>query len=59
MDISYRSRHSKATSTVALFAPLPSWRAKVHELLKRTGRAARPIFQSGDTEFCGKLRSRA
>ena len=34
-------------STVALFAPLPELRTKVHELLKRTGTRPGHIFNLG------------
>ena len=37
MDISYRSAVQGNLDPAALFAPLPELRAKVHELLKRTG----------------------
>ena len=47
MDISYRSAIQGNLDPVALFAPLPELRTKVHELLKRTGVAARPHLQPG------------
>jgi uroporphyrinogen decarboxylase len=47
MDISYRSAIQGNLDPVALFAPLPELRAKVHELLKRTGSRPGHIFNLG------------
>ncbi|MGA2269095.1 MAG: uroporphyrinogen decarboxylase [Bryobacteraceae bacterium] len=47
MDISYRSAIQGNLDPVALFAPLPELRAKVHELLKRTGARPGHIFNLG------------
>jgi len=47
MDISYRSAIQGNLDPVALFAPLPELRAKVHELLKRTGTRPGHIFNLG------------
>jgi len=47
MDISYRSAIQGNLDPVALFAPLPELRAKVHELLKRTGVRPGHIFNLG------------
>ena len=45
MDISYRSAIQGNLDPVALFAPLPELKAKVHELLKRTGTRPGPHLQ--------------
>jgi len=47
MDISYRSAIQGNLDPVALFAPLPELRLKVHELLKRTGTRPGHIFNLG------------
>src|SRR5579883_2751108 len=47
MDISYRSAIQGNLDPVALFAPLPELRAKVQELLKRTGTRPGHIFNLG------------
>jgi uroporphyrinogen decarboxylase len=47
MDISYRSAIQGNLDPVALFAPLPELRNKVHELLKRTGTRPGHIFNLG------------
>jgi uroporphyrinogen decarboxylase len=47
MDISYRSAIQGNLDPVALFAPLPELRAKVQELLKRTGSRPGHIFNVG------------
>ncbi len=47
MDISYRSAIQGNLDPVALFAPLPELRAKVHDLLRRTGTRPGHIFNLG------------
>src|SRR6201985_1636679 len=47
MDISYRAAIQGNLDPVALFAPLPELRAKVNELLKRTGTRPGHIFNLG------------
>ncbi len=47
MDISYRSAIQGNLDPVALFAPLPELRAKIFELLKRTGMRPGHIFNVG------------
>ena len=47
MDISYRSAVQGNLDPAALFAPLPELKAKVHELLKRTGTRPGHIFNTG------------
>ena len=47
MDISYRSAIQGNLDPAALFAPLPELRAKVQELLKRTGSRPGHIFNLG------------
>jgi len=47
MDISYRSAVQGNLDPAALFAPLPELKAKVHELLKRTGTRPGHIFNLG------------
>jgi uroporphyrinogen decarboxylase len=47
MDISYRAAIQGNLDPVALFAPLPELRVKVHELLKRTGTRPGHIFNLG------------
>ncbi len=47
MDISYRSAIQGNLDPVALFAPLPELRAKIFELLKRTGTRPGHIFNVG------------
>jgi len=47
MDISYRSAVQGNMDPAALFSPLPELRAKVHELLKRTGTRPGHIFNLG------------
>ncbi|MFB3778558.1 MAG: uroporphyrinogen decarboxylase [Bryobacteraceae bacterium] len=47
MDISYRSAVQGNLDPAALFAPLPELRAKVAELLKRTGTRPGHIFNTG------------
>src|SRR5215469_12778211 len=47
MDISYRSAIQGNLDPVALFAPLPELKTKVHELLKRTGSRPGHIFNLG------------
>ena len=47
MDISYRSAIQGNLDPGALFAPLPEQRAKVQELLKRTGTRPGQIFNLG------------
>ncbi|MFB3827603.1 MAG: uroporphyrinogen decarboxylase [Bryobacteraceae bacterium] len=47
MDISYRSAIQGNLDPVALFAPLPELKAKVQELLKRTGTRPGHIFNVG------------
>jgi len=47
MDISYRSAVQGNMDPVALFSPLPELKARVHELLKRTGTRPGHIFNLG------------
>ena len=47
LDISYRSAIMGNLDPVALFAPLPELKAKVHELLRRTGTRPGHIFNLG------------
>ncbi len=47
MDISYRAAVQGNLDPAALFAPLPELRARVHELLKRTGNRPGHIFNLG------------
>ena len=47
MDISYRSAVQGNLDPAALFAPLPELKAKIHELLKRTGSRPGHIFNLG------------
>lgn len=47
MDISYRSAVQGNLDPTALFAPLPEIKAKVHEILKRTGTRPGHIFNLG------------
>ncbi|MBL8236211.1 MAG: uroporphyrinogen decarboxylase [Bryobacterales bacterium] len=47
MDISYRSAVQGNLDPAALFAPLPELKAKIHELLKRTGTRPGHIFNLG------------
>ena len=47
MDISYRSAVQGNLDPAVLFAPLPELRARVHELLKRTGSRPGHIFNLG------------
>ncbi|WP_321474410.1 uroporphyrinogen decarboxylase [uncultured Paludibaculum sp.] len=47
MDISYRSAIQGNLDPAALLAPLPELKAKVHELLKRTGTRPGHIFNLG------------
>ena len=47
MDISYRAAIQGNLDPVALFAPLPELKMKVHELLKRTGTRPGHIFNLG------------
>jgi uroporphyrinogen decarboxylase len=47
MDISYRSAIMGNLDPVALFAPLPELRTKVHDLLRRTGTRPGHIFNLG------------
>ncbi len=47
MDISYRSAIQGNMDPAALFAPLPELKARVHELLKRTGTRPGHIFNLG------------
>jgi uroporphyrinogen decarboxylase len=47
MDISYRSAVQGNLDPAALFAPLPELKARVHELLKRTGTRPGHIFNLG------------
>jgi len=47
MDISYRSAVQGNLDPTALFAPLPELKAKVHEILKRTGTRPGHIFNLG------------
>jgi len=47
MDISYRSAIQGNLDPVALFAPLPELKMRVHELLKRTGARPGHIFNLG------------
>ncbi|HXF26282.1 MAG TPA: uroporphyrinogen decarboxylase [Bryobacteraceae bacterium] len=47
MDISYRSAVQGNLDPAALFSPLPELRARVHELLKRTGSRPGHIFNLG------------
>jgi uroporphyrinogen decarboxylase len=47
MDISYRSAIQGNLDPAALFAPLPELKAKVTELLKRTGTRPGHIFNVG------------
>jgi uroporphyrinogen decarboxylase len=47
MDISYRSAIQGNLDPVALFAPLPELRNKVHDLLRRTGTRPGHIFNLG------------
>ncbi|HVT92320.1 MAG TPA: uroporphyrinogen decarboxylase [Bryobacteraceae bacterium] len=47
LDISYRSAVQGNLDPAALFAPLPELRAKIHELLKRTGSRPGHIFNVG------------
>ncbi len=47
MDISYRSAIQGNLDPVALFAPLPELKQKVHDLLRRTGTRPGHIFNLG------------
>ncbi len=47
MDISYRSAIQGNLDPAVLFAPLPELRARIHELLKRTGTRPGHIFNLG------------
>lgn len=47
MDISYRSAIQGNMDPAALFAPLPELKARVHELLRRTGSRPGHIFNLG------------
>jgi uroporphyrinogen decarboxylase len=47
MDISYRSAIQGNLDPVALFAPIPELRNKVHDLLRRTGTRPGHIFNLG------------
>mgnify|MGYP000910516711 FL=1 len=47
MDISYRSAIQGNLDPAVLFAPLPELKARVHELLKRTGSRPGHIFNLG------------
>src|SRR5271168_2144266 len=47
MDISYRAAIQGNLDPVALFAPLPELKIKVHELLRRTGTRPGHIFNLG------------
>jgi uroporphyrinogen decarboxylase len=47
MDISYRSAVQGNLDPAVLFAPLPELRARIHELLKRTGSRPGHIFNLG------------
>ena len=47
MDISYRSAVQGNLDPAALFAPLPELKAKVHELMKRTGTRPGHIINLG------------
>ncbi|MCW5976620.1 MAG: uroporphyrinogen decarboxylase [Bryobacteraceae bacterium] len=47
MDISYRAAIQGNLDPAVLFAPLPELRARVHELLKRTGSRPGHIFNLG------------
>jgi uroporphyrinogen decarboxylase len=47
MDISYRSAIQGNMDPAALFSPLPELKARVHELLKRTGTRPGHIFNLG------------
>lgn len=47
MDISYRSAIQGNMDPAALFSPLPDLKARVHELLKRTGSRPGHIFNLG------------
>jgi uroporphyrinogen decarboxylase len=47
MDISYRSAVQGNLDPAVLFAPLPELRARIHELLKRTGARPGHIFNLG------------
>jgi uroporphyrinogen decarboxylase len=47
MDISYRSAVQGNLDPAVLFAPIPELRARVHELLKRTGSRPGHIFNLG------------
>jgi uroporphyrinogen decarboxylase len=47
MDISYRSAIQGNLDPAALFAPLPELKARIHELLKRTGTRPGHIFNLG------------
>lgn len=47
MDISYRSAIQGNLDPAVLFAPLPELRARIHELLKRTGARPGHIFNLG------------
>ncbi len=47
LDISYRAAIQGNLDPVALFAPLPELKMKVHELLKRTGTRPGHIFNLG------------
>jgi uroporphyrinogen decarboxylase len=47
MDISYRSAIQGNLDPAVLFAPLPELKARVHELLRRTGQRPGHIFNLG------------
>jgi uroporphyrinogen decarboxylase len=47
MDISYRSAIQGNLDPAVLFAPLPELKARIHELLKRTGTRPGHIFNTG------------
>ena len=53
MDISYRSAIQGNLDPAALLAPLPELKAKVTELLKRTGTRPGHIFNLGPRHFAG------
>ncbi len=53
MDISYRSAVQGNLDPAALFSPLPELRARVHELLKRTGTRPGHIFNLGHGILAG------
>ena len=53
MDIRYRCAVQGNLDPAALFAPLPELKAKVHELMERTGTRPGHIINLGSWHFAG------